>query len=246
MGKGNNILMVSRHFVNNIVPKIISPVIENVECCVSKEFIEATQFVVKKDTQYFDALARVYEEKRDWLRDKYWGNRQVDGKSHLIDMHKIAAVLCRAVISCKPFSFDVKKAEELMKQHEQDLNWIVNNYLSNYRVAVDVAMLTCFYDMVDRLGCLEKDPLKASELYGMVDVDGQLRELVDRGGLDYYSDPILPQQHEPYYNSLVYSVAMNDTHKRDFDYLGFAINCFQLQQYNVLSYNFRKLKETKC
>lgn len=42
------------------------------------------------------------------------------------------------------------------------------------------------------------------------------------------------------YKRIILKLAINDANKRDFDYLGFATICFQLQQYEVLLKQFNK------
>lgn len=229
------------HFNKVLYPKIIIPAIINANRHTDDEFVKSVGLVnCSNNEQYISRLGNIYEEKRDWLKQIYYGSiaNRDNSNSFMLDMHKIAAVLCRSVIACKPFKFNTKAAAKYKSDNNknQDIKWVVENYLINYKVAVDVAFGVCAFDLVDRLG---EEENSGTELF----IHDQLIELTNLGCLDYYSKPILRQTHSPFYYSLIEMLATNDTHGRSFDYLGFATICFQLQQYNVLNYNYIKIKE---
>lgn len=155
-------------------------------------------------------------------------------------MHKIAAVICRSIIACKPFSFDTNSADryKIKNKKNNDVNWIINNYLVNYKVAVNVALIIVFYDQIDRL-----DRNKAN--LGKDRYQSIIKNIVDNGFVLYDKEPFLLKfEHENFYNSLILNLAINDVNKRKFDYLGFATSMFQLQQYEILRIEYlQTLKE---
>ena len=153
----------------------------------------------------------------------------------LLDMHKIAAVICRSILKLKPFAFDLGKANAYNIKFEKnnDLDWLIKNYLINYKVALDVACGITLYDIIHKLGQAKfnEDADKNKELLKTI------LNNVASNGLEYYEncEYSIPNSHESFYKSLVVNLMINDTNQRDFDYLGFATACFQMQQYTVLS-----------
>lgn len=246
--------MKSLHFEETLLPTIIDPVIEDVYNHIEKEFKEKTELRNKRDEhaeQYIKKLCFVYEQKRDWLRDVYWGSKSKYSKNEYVDMHKIAAVLCKALVLVKPFQFNLEKAEEEKEKHgcnyqelsDDSMKWLVNNYLCNYKVAVDVALLITFYDFIDKLHDSYKE--KSIEELKESNYKDILLDLTKKRRLDCYEPSFFIQSHAPFYDSLIYDVAMNDINNRDFDYLGFANICFQLQQYNIMKILFKYCKANK-
>ncbi len=228
----------SKHFEDTLLPKIIRPSVSNALANVDEEFSDAVGLKSRIDDEhYILELSQIYEEKRDWLRRIYFGEdaikRSVGKEDFWLDMHKIAAVLCRSILACKPISFNYKVACDYLEKHDKskDINWLSKNFLINYKIAVDVAMGICFYDLIDRLG--DDENKKKIE-----NVDGLIKKLSNSGRLDYYSSPTFKQNHSNFYISLIEMLATNDTHNRNFDYLSFATICFQLQNHNVLEYKY--------
>lgn len=249
--------MNSAHFNNKLLPMIIEPVIKNVYQNMDNTFIQNTRLINKHEKfhdSYVEKLCEIYEQKRDWLRDIYWGTQSKAFKDDYVDMHKIAAVLCRALVIVKPFQFDLVKAEQEKENHccsdqpltSAALEWLVNNFLCNYKVAVDVALLITLYDFVDRLydsySNLQKSDIDETtkKYYKSI-----LETLNEKCRLDCYDDPVLEQNHASFYHSLIYDIAMNDINNRNFDYLGFANICFQLQQYNILKIMYARCGKNK-
>lgn len=248
---------MSEHFSLHLYPKIIYSVMERDFAVIDNNFKTSTDlsacFLLPK---FETKLSKIYEEKRDWLRQNYFPkNKVVDesitlnensNSSHndkaLLDMHKIAAVVARCLLLHKPISFDIDKADKFIKKNLKgnDTTWLINNYLINYKIAVDVALKISMYDLFDKLGTVEEKG------------DGKLKDInytlkqISRINNDFYlpNTTLLPITHEPFYNSLVINLAINDVNKRDFDYLGFATMCFQLQQYIVLKIEFDQLSAT--
>lgn len=228
---------LSKHFDEFIFPKIISPAIKIAFDKADKDYANFVGLTnLMDESKYKVKLSNLYEEKREWLKKIYFPKirlpntneimSKADGESKLLDMHKIAAVIARCILGLKPFAFYIDKANKYINRNKKlsDFTWLSQNYLLNYKLAVDVAMLINLYDAIDKANRIE---------------DSNKVELISKFanyGFDYYESPILRLEHETFYNSLIINLAINDANGRDFDYLGFATNCFQLQQYSALKY----------
>lgn len=215
---------ISEHFDDHLWPKIISRAIDNAEKYIDKDFSEYVQLNRINSYNYKINLSLLYEEKRDWLKQIYFGTFK-SNEDRCLDMHKIAAIICRSIIGCKPFAFNVKKANEYKSRNnlDNDLNWIIDNYYINYKVAVNCAFAICLYDLFDKL--------RENNINNHND---ELVASFSSNGFDMYETSLLKSAHETFYKSVIINLAINDNSKRDFDYLGFATICYQLQQNEVL------------
>lgn len=214
---------ISKHFEHRIWDNAVSIAIENAFNSLDVNFKEKVNLSRKEVEKYKKTLSDIYEEKREWLKKIYFGFNADDKKK--LDMHKIAAVVCRSILKCKPFEFDTEAADRYKKKNKKndDTKWIVDNYLINYKVALNSALLLTLYDTVDRLDREKDDRSKI------------INKLSNSGFSYYIQEPkLLAIEHETFYRSLVLNLAINDLNKRSFDYLSFAAIMFQLQQYEVL------------
>lgn len=215
----------SEHFDDLLWPKIIVQAIENAEKHIDSNFEEYVQLKKINSDDYKRSLSLLYENKRDWLKRIYFGEFKSDGE-RCLDMHKIAAVICRSIVGCKPFMFDVRKANDYKREKNlnENLEWIIDNYYINYKIAINCAFAICLYDLFDKLGENNTEKHQYDEIISVFSNEG----------FDMYSTSILKSEHETFYKSVIINLAINDTNKRDFDYLGFATMCYQLQQSEVL------------
>jgi hypothetical protein len=220
-------------FRSMIYNKAVLPSVSDADKRVSSEFKEYCGLVnVAEKSTYPSKLELFYIEKREWLKDIYWGDAK-DGEDKL-DLHKLSGVLCRSIIGNKPFAFNFDKAQEYITENKKqdDINWLVDNLYINYKVAFDAAMALTLFDLVKRLGDAKEESYPyASDL---------IKKIGRNAKLDYYDEPF-QQTHETFYNSLVMDLALNDLNGRDFDYLSFASICFQLQQYNVVKFELSSI-----
>ena len=117
----------------------------------------------------------------------------------------------------------------------------VLRYLHEYKALADGAPIDIVHwnaGLWDCLRLFEEEPNK--NIYD-VDIKNMLSHLSENG-VDTYrrgTTPI-PLSHETFYWSLIINIAVNDTNKRDFDYLSMATNCFQIQQYSVLLHHYQE------
>ena len=229
-------MIKSLHFEQYLWPKIILPAIKEALNQVDKDFYSFVDFKeVFDEDKYVKSLSNLYEEKREWLKRIYFTDNQL-GQNKLLDMHKIAAVICRCVVGYKPFSFNVNKANNYKNNNakNEDLHWIIDNYLINYKVAFNSALAITLLDFLDRLNDAQDNSLN---------IDYQeIETYFTKNIFDLYEkDPqILPTSHECFYKSMIVDLAINDVAKRDFDYLSFAANCFQIQQYEIVKHEYLK------
>jgi len=233
--------ILSEHFNDALWPLIIKPTIESADKDIDpefKDFVEVDSFVNMDD--YKTKLSTLYERKRDWLKRIYFRYAQPNDET-LLDMHKIAAIICRCIIGCKPFAFDVDAANKYKdnKNKNENLDWIINNYFVNYKVAVNCAISITLFDLFDRLGEISKSQ-------HIIDVKNILNSINEKGFDLYQREPmLLKTNHESFYKSIIIQTAINDINKRNFDYLGMATTCFQIQQYEVLRSEYLKLYNVK-
>lgn len=234
---------LSEHFNDSLWPIVIKSAIENAKKNIDSDFTQNVDFTClldKFESEYEQKLSILYERKREWLKRIYFGFAPSNHEKRL-DMHKIAAIICRCIVGCKPFSFDVFKANKYKeeKNKNEELDWIIDNYFVNYKVAVNSALAITMYDLLDKLG-EEKNKTP------IIDIENTLSKLTSKGFDLYQEKPfLLRSDHEFFYKSMVLNVAINDINKRHFDYLGLAASCFQLQQYEVVRCEYNKLLKQK-
>ena len=122
----NDMKITSRHFNELLWPIFIKPAIE---CAIDdiddnfKKDANLNCFFLEDEKKYRDELSSLYKRKKRWLKRIYFGYAEnLDEK--LLDLHKIAAIICRCVIGCKPFSFDVGKANEYKMVNKKNNDYI--------------------------------------------------------------------------------------------------------------------------
>ena len=232
--------MISEHFKEYLWPNVIKVAIENAKEKIDPDFVRYVDLTCSLENEEYERqLSCLYERKRDWLKRIYFGFAQPSYDKRL-DMHKIAAIICRCLIGCKPFSFDVAKANEYKDSNSKNnqLDWIIDNYFVNYKVAVNCALAITLFDLLDKLGDTKQEA-------SIISVNDIVSQIVKNGFDLYNTDPVLlKSEHEVFYKSLILNVAINDVNKRDFDYLGFATTCFQLQQYEVVRCEYNRLRKS--
>lgn len=215
---------LSKHFDELLWSKFILPALTKAESDLNKDFSDYVGLKNIVSDEYKMALSSIYEEKREWLKNIYFGDFKTS-EERCLDMHKIAAIICRSIIRCKPFTFDVEKANEYKQNYklDKDLTWIINNYFVNYKVAVNSAFLITLYDLYDKLGEKAREEQPNDKILEMI-------KNFSEHGFEMYRSSIIKLEHESFYKSVILNLVINDTNGRNFDYLGFATMCFQLQQ----------------
>ena len=84
------------------------------ECCVERLYVDANG---KENAKYKSVLKSEYQYLRNKFKLEFYNQKtfqQVENR--YFDFYKLASTLCCAILRCKPFYFDVKKATELQKK----------------------------------------------------------------------------------------------------------------------------------
>ena len=165
-----------------------------------------------------------------------------------MDFHKLSAVMCRCIIGNKPFSFDKAVAEKYLKQSHSKrksqksgisiLRYQIDNIYVNYKLAFLVGESIAFDDLVQwaqrQIDYVQRNPRNDVDSEKVISIYSRFIERLDNVGtlLDYEWEN---KQHDPFFESMVNCLIKNDILKRDFNYLLFAANMFQWQEYTKYS-----------
>lgn len=205
--------------------KVIYPTILAADEEVDKDFKRACdfQFAYNDIEKYKRDLMDFYHEKRQWLKGVYLPHDE----HPLLDMHKLGAILCRSMLAYKPFYFNFKAAEKFVidkfsGDRRNHIDWFVNNIYLNYKVAFYVSTGLIYIELL----------YSYSPRGGRADIDA-MKYFLDLGGLVYYEKS---ESHDSYENSCIIALQKNDVLRRDFDYLAYAANLFQLESFNRMVY----------
>ena len=208
----------------------ILPAIEKVQNELDKDFVEESGLKRKRIIEYKSQLKKIYKEKREWLKKVYLPHED----EPCLDFHKLSAVICRAIIAVKPFKFNVDLAtkyaqkkfpepvnvNEIEEMQVKRVEWFVANVYCNYKVAFFASVGIAYLDLY--ISFIEKNLLDLKE------------RLAKQEQFIFYPKS---ENHDSYENSMILALAKNDILERDFDYLAYATNMFQLQQYNKVLLN---------
>lgn len=202
-------------FWNEFVYPMINQVYEEVD----PDFKKACSFRFSHTdiSEYRDALHQIYREKREWLKEIYMPH----AKSPVLDIHKLGAVLCRSIIGYKPFAFDFNAAKKyVINKYEntpqkQNTDWYFANIYANYKVAFYSSIGVAYMNIPYRCK-------KNNDSYSLSKFEGVTH-------LNFYQPD---GSHECFENSCMIALQKNDVLGRSFDYLGYAIMLYQLEQFN--------------
>lgn len=205
----------------------ISPTMRYVLHDVDKNFQQACnmRFAYENLEDYKKALFAIYQEKCLWLKELYMPDATVP----VLDIYKHGAVLCRSILGCKPYSFNLKDAEEFVTQkfegnaRSQNTEWFFSNIYANYKVAFYASIGICYMNLLYKC---EKEG------------NSKLRDRLQENPYLYFYP--LANDIESFENSCMLGLQKNDVLGRSFDYFGYAIMLYQLEQYNCVCH-FEKL-----
>ena len=198
---------------------------------MSLDFRIATSVSLQDTISYKTELESIYRRKREWLKQSYLPH----DSEPCLDFHKLAAIICRSIIGLKPIKYDIDAVESVIEQqkfhnnlHDEQIKWFVNNVYVNYKVAFLAAVGVVYANLVywaytKQKNCSNKSVAEIYEAFAKL--------LLEKGCLCSYVDP---QSHENFENSMIIALMKNDLLQRDFDYLGFATNLYQLEYYTKL------------
>ena len=215
---------------NLAVPQVIEMCIEEVD----EEFMKQRNLHVCDLKQLKQEIESFYCEEKELVKIKCYG----DKKENNLDLHKIAAIFCAGLIKYKPVVFEDYIDEKTFSKMEspnqtQDFNgkdvkkrttktqFVINNYLVNYKIAFYVAADIVYHNLIYRAAEHETTEM--------------LEEIVNMRNLAKYpSNPL----HTPFENSFIIELARNDYEDGKFDYFLFALAMFQWQEYTQLKVKY--------
>ena len=215
----------------------VYPLIIKCDKELDAHFKSAASLSIKNLDSYRNDLGNLYLHKRNWLKREYLPY----DSDPTLDFHKLSAVMCRCIIGNKPFVFDKNIARLFIeKTHQEQINGEdkrvilkkqIDNVYVNYKLAFLVSESIAFTDLVQWVQRQIKNITEENKEYlAYVPVYKSFLMKLDEKGvlINYESDK---RQHDPFFESMINCLIKNDILKRDFDYLFFAANMFQWQEY---------------
>lgn len=203
--------------------KWIIPTIDKIAKQMDPDFQKATNFYVRDLAEIEKAASKYYIEKRETTKKEYYGDDpSIVSKKHLMDFHKLSAILCRTLIEHKVYYYDVQKCYEYIEAKKIDsknTDWLVHNVLVNFRLAFYASVVFLYQSMLFKL------KNENSDLYVL---------LKDQKKLNLYTNGKHGNTHESFENSLVLNLAKRDINNRSFDCFLYSAIMFQLEEYNKL------------
>lgn len=209
----------------------IVPAIDKIAKQMDPAFQKATNFSIRDLSEIEKSASKYYIEKREATKKEYYGDDpSVVAKKHLMDFHKLSAILCRTLIEHKVYYYDVQKCNEYIEAQKIDsknTDWLVHNVLVNFRLAFYASVVFLYQSMLFRL---KKDN---SDLYPLLETQKKL---------NLYTNGERGNTHESFENSLVLDLAKRDINNRSFDCFLYSAIMFQLEEYNklLLTYHSKK------
>ena len=234
-------MQAKKHF-DDFWENAILPSIEQTIEEMASEFCTAASVNVQNLSSYKVELENIYRRKREWLKQAYLPHES----QPCLDFHKLAAIVCRSVIGCKPIHYDIAAVEEMIHQqnygcesHDEQINWFVNNIYANYKIAFLSAVGIVYANLI-HWAINKKNECADAKLASVY--NSFIQRLLDNKQLCSYENP---KAHENYVNSMIIALMKNDLLQRDFDYLTFAINLYQLEYFTKLTLFHQVLTNTE-
>lgn len=201
--------------------KWIVPLINKIPEQMDADFKQRAKFSVR-DLERLEYLAsKYYIEKREAIKREYYGEDAKDvSKKHLMDFHKLSAVLCRTLIEYKVYDFDTSVCNQYIAEEKidsKDTDWLVHNVLVNFRLAFYASVVFLYQSMLFNF------QRETPELYEL---------LRKQKGLNLYVKKRNGNVHESFENSLVLDLAKRDINNRSFDCFLYSAIMYQLEEYN--------------
>lgn len=165
--------------------------------------------------------AEYFLSKREKIKKEYYGETP-SSNSHLMDFHKLSAILCRTLIEYKVYDFDIAECKKYIEKNSVDsknTDWLVHNALVNFRVAFYASIVFLYNSILFQLSSSK------SQLYPL---------LLQQKKLNLYTHEDKGNIHESFENSLVLNLAKRDVNNRSFDTFLYSTIMYQLEQHNMM------------
>lgn len=168
--------------------------------------------------EYEKKYAKKFRECRRNLKDLFYG----DDEHHFLNPPKLAAVLCRTIIECKPIKFSNTSSIDESLIGKKDYIWLANNLFVNYKVAF-LSSISLIYAQI----LAEKEPNINSDF-------------IKHGNLAKYG----LYDGNSFQTNMIVNLARNALMGKEFDDLMFALMMFQWHEYTLNYYNLIEKNES--
>ena len=167
--------------------------------------------VALQSNLYKKKFAKKFRECRRNLKDLFYG----EDEHHFLNPTKLAAILCRTIIECKPIKFSNAAEIDYNSISKCDYTWLANNLFINYKIAF-LSSTSLIYAQI----LAEKTP----------DINS---EFVRNGNLARYG----VYDGNSFQTNMIVNLARSALMGREFDDLSFALIMFQWHEYTLKYYN---------
>lgn len=203
--------------------KWIVPLIYKIPDQMDVSFKERCNFDIRDLNSIKEKSREYFIEKRNLVKKEYYGDYPSTAlEKHLMDFHKLSAVLCRTMIENKVYSFDTQVCIEYIKNEQinsKNTDWLIHNALVNFRLAFYVSIVFLYQSM----------------LFQLKSYDNNLYEkLKEQKKLNLYTSINCRKVHESFENSLVLDLARRDINNHSFDSFLYSTIMYQLEEYNIM------------
>lgn len=194
---------------------IVCPVVDACLDEADKQFAEEFRLLKKQSRGLKSGLHREYHAIREAVKCDYH-SQNLNGK---LDMDKLAAVFCYALIKQKACTFD---NIDFSLEHDYSLiseSYIVNNYLINYKIAFHVALGIAYLGFMRTLSARPENT-------------SVIEALKTNGCLKLYDHT--QNGHDSFFTVVVKGLLHCDLTGKDFDFLLFSNLLYGIEEYNYL------------
>lgn len=199
----------------------IVPLTEDMLNQADTEFIKRAGLKIRDMNELFGVAKNYFEKKKTDLKIEFYG-QDYESQEHLMDFHKLGALLCRTLIQYKVFDFDISECENMvLEKDKKDISWLVKNALINFRVAFYTSVVFVYQSMLFKYDNEENhqlfEKLKKNRCFNLYET---------------HQSKSVNSVHESFENSIVLDLAKRDINDKSFDFLLFATIMYQLEEYN--------------
>lgn len=212
--------------------KWVIPAIDKISKQMDSDFKSFVNFSVRDLDEIEKSAGEYFIKKREATQKEYYGDDPaVVSKKHLMDFHKLSAILCRTLVEHKVYYYDVQKCSEYIKVRNIDsknTDWLVRNVLVNFRLAFYASVIFLYQSMLykfEKSNCGLYELLRNQKKLNLYTLDSNANNIT-YGQQD--------STHESFENSLVLDLAKRDINNRSFDCFMYSTIMFQLEEYNKL------------
>lgn len=222
------------HKFDNLWVKAILPAIE--QC--SEEADDELKIQLNLHTNNLEYLKNKIEKTYLKIREQFKMYRHFETKDAILDLTKLASVICFALIKHKIFIYEQNEDIFNGQNTEFTEKELVDTLLINYKLAFYAALNITYISLVNE--CVTGKAYSNCKFYTADKKDELLEILKQRQSLKMYTYG--NEKYDGYVNSTIKNLAFLDQNKFDFDFMGFAITLENLKEYNKIVFFSTLLK----